>query len=56
MNSSIRTETTVTLNLTHKEALWLKAYMQNPHCEPHKENEEDNSMRCLFFNSIPNSL
>lgn len=51
MKSEIRKEIVVSLNMTPKEASWLKAYLQNQIYE--KESGEDGDMRCQIFDALP---
>lgn len=46
----------VMLALSEKEATWLRAYVQNPHCEPEDESPEDSKMREAFFNGINEAM
>jgi len=44
-----------TLVITEREALWLKALMQNPLSndpDPNNENEENAEMRKAFWNAL----
>jgi hypothetical protein len=55
---SIRTNPVVHLELSAKEAVWLKAYMQNPlgsHFDPPSdyESQEDRTIRLAIFEALP---
>lgn len=45
-----------TLKLNEKEAMWLKAVMQNPlySLEPDEEREDNKEMRKRFFETLRN--
>lgn len=51
MRSNLTTNIVVTLVLSHDEAKWLNAQMQNPlhDIHPNEENSEDAEMRKKFF-------
>lgn len=54
MKTFVQQTVVITLELTAKEALWLRAVMQNPLHEG--ENKDDRVMREALFNAIPNNL
>lgn len=54
VNCSVESKVTVTLEISHSSAKWLKANMQNPlHLEDiSKETDEDNYYRSLFWEAL----
>lgn len=52
MQSSINTQTTVTLVFTQAEAELLAGYMQNPMCPPEQEPDDIRKLRQDIFYAI----
>lgn len=50
MKGRIKTVSMVTLQLSEKEAKWLKGYVQNPLMED--ESAQDSQMRQELFNAL----
>jgi hypothetical protein len=56
MNGNVKITRKITMELEEKEARWLKAYLQNPRCEPCDESLEDAVNREVFFNFLKDNL
>lgn len=52
MESLIENSVKVTLKLCEKEALWLKALVQNPLCSPDDESKFNKEMRRKFWDAL----
>ncbi len=56
MQVSPKTEVTVTLSISAREAKLLMGIVQNPMCEPHEEDREMREFRYDLFNAIKKAL
>ena len=52
MDITINKKVSYNLTLNEKEAMWLKALVQNPFCHPDDETEENREMRKLFWEAL----
>jgi hypothetical protein len=48
--------TKITLVLDLYEARWLRGLVQNPQCEPNKEDPDNKQMREVFFTALSEFL